>query len=212
MVAGQPPGPARCRPESRPFVHPPRTTAVQWPVRLPMCRLLYRPMRNDGAAVVTRPGGKPIDSRPRMADTLTGFEFAEALASAIDTRDGVWQWIRAFAGSWLSPLTERDGCGEDELAAAERRLGHRLPAAVREAYALFGKRPDMTSNQDRLLSPGDVDLDYTEEALVFRIENQGVAEWGIQLDHVDQPDPAVDIRMSMADWHSESWEAWLPRF
>jgi hypothetical protein len=62
-----------------------------------------------------------------------------------------------FAGSWRSPLTERDGCGEDELAAAERRLGLRLPAAVREAYALFGKWPDLTSNQD-----GHVDLERSQ--------------------------------------------------
>ena len=143
---------------------------------------------------------------------LTGFEFAEALGAAIETRRGVWEFIRTFAGAWLSPLTAVDGCDEDELAALERRLDIQLPAAVREAYALLGKRPDLTSNQDRLLGPDDIDLDYAEEAVIFRVENQGAADWGIALDQLGESDPRVDIRLNMADWHDEHWEAWLPRF
>lgn len=143
---------------------------------------------------------------------MTGLELADSLASAVDSREGAWQFIRMFARTWLSPLTAQDGCGEDELVAAEQRLGEPLPAAVREAYALFGKRSDLTSNQDRLLSPEDVDLDYAEEALVFRVENQGAADWGVPLDQLDEPDPRVDIRLNLEDWYRESWEAWLPRF
>jgi hypothetical protein len=143
---------------------------------------------------------------------LTGHEFAGRLASAIGAREDTWQFIRDFAGGWLSPLTAGDGCSEDELAAVEQRLGVRLPAAIREAYALLGNRPDLTSNHDCLLSPEDIDVDYAEEALVFRAENQGAASWGVPLDQLDKADPPVAVRMHMADWHDESWDAWLPRF
>ena len=143
---------------------------------------------------------------------MTGLEFADRLASAIGTREDTWLFIRDFADGWLSPLGADDGCGEDELAAVEQRLGVRLPAAIREAYALLGKRPDLTSNHDCLLSPEEIDVDYTEEALIFRTENQGAASWGVPLDQLHEADPPVAIRMHMADWHDESWDAWLPRF
>jgi hypothetical protein len=143
---------------------------------------------------------------------LTGAEFADRLGSAIGTRAGTWQFIRDFASGWLSPLVESDGCGEDRMAAVERRLGLRLPAAITEAYALLGNRHDMTSNQDCLLGPEEIDVDYAEEALVFREESKGAATWGVPLHQLDEADPPVAFRMHMADWHDESWDAWLPRF
>ncbi|NED52573.1 SMI1/KNR4 family protein, partial [Micromonospora aurantiaca] len=68
-----------------------------------------------------------------------------------------------------------DGTPETELAAAEKKLGVRLPAAVREAYMLFGRREDLHSNMQHLLAPADFYVDDREEALVFREENQGAA-------------------------------------
>jgi hypothetical protein len=48
-----------------------------------------------------------------------------------------------------------NGYGKADIDAAEERLGVRFPAAVREAYGLFGRRADLTSNQDRQLRPGE---------------------------------------------------------
>ncbi|MGW0885668.1 SMI1/KNR4 family protein [Streptomyces sp. NPDC002671] len=100
---------------------------------------------------------------------------------------------------------------EDDLVAAEERLGVRLPAALREAYLLFGRRRDLTSNHDVLLGPADLYVDDAKEALVFRHENQGAASWGVLLDGLQQDDPAVFIRLDLADKSAERWEQWLER-
>jgi hypothetical protein len=34
----------------------------------------------------------------------------------------------------------------------------------------------------------------------------------VPLDQLDEADPPVAVRFHMADWHDESWDAWLPRF
>jgi hypothetical protein len=41
------------------------------------------------------------------------------------------------------------------------------------------RRADLTSNQDALLAPDQLRLDQTGDALVFRLENQSCARWGI---------------------------------
>ncbi|MEV4430910.1 SMI1/KNR4 family protein [Streptomyces sp. NPDC049602] len=87
----------------------------------------------------------------------------------------------------------------------------RLPAALREAYLLFGRRRDLTSNHDVLLGPAELYVDDAKEALVFRHENQGAASWGILLDRLRDDDPAVVIRPDLADKSAERWEGWLER-
>ena len=131
------------------------------------------------------------------------FDVAGAAARAVRERSAAWRFIEGFAAAWAEPIEPQDGWSNADLTAAERRLGVRLPEAFREAYALFGKRPDLTSNQDRLLMPAELRLDG--DALVFRVENQGVVEWGTALDGAD---PAVLMRHP----DKEIWEAWLPSF
>jgi hypothetical protein len=82
---------------------------------------------------------------------------------------------------------------------------------LREAYLLFGRRQDLTSNHDVLLGPAELYVDDTKEALVFRHENQGAASWGILLDSLQDDDPAVFIRLDLADKSAERWEEWLER-
>ncbi|MCF3103221.1 SMI1/KNR4 family protein [Streptomyces roseoverticillatus] len=139
------------------------------------------------------------------------FDLAESLARGVESRGGAWDFIRGFAAHWVSPLRDGDGWPEAEVAAAEERLGVRLPAALREAYVLFGRRPDLTSNHDVLLSPAELYVDDDKEALVFRHENQGAASWGILLDSLQDDDPAVLIRSDLADKTAERWEGWLER-
>lgn len=140
-----------------------------------------------------------------------GLDVVEAVRRGVVDRADAWRFIRGFAEQWATPLRPGDGCAEDELAAAEARLGVRLPEALREAYALLGRRPDLTNHQDELLIPGRLHLDDAEEAVVFRLENQGCASWGVLLADLDQPDPPVYVRVDLADKRAEKWEPWTGR-
>ncbi|MFE3627513.1 SMI1/KNR4 family protein [Streptomyces goshikiensis] len=140
-----------------------------------------------------------------------GFELAASLAGGVEGRSGAWSFIQGFAAHWAGALEGGDGWAEADLVAAEERLGVRLPAALREAYLLFGRRRDLTSNHDVLLGPSELYVDDAKEALVFRHENQGAASWGILLDSLQDDDPAVFMRPDLADKSAEQWEGWLER-
>ncbi|MER5261973.1 hypothetical protein ABTZ99_07830 [Actinosynnema sp. NPDC002837] len=133
-----------------------------------------------------------------------GFDIAAAVERAAVDRDGAWRFVREYAEHFVTPLGVDDGCAVDE---AEERLGVRLPAAVREAYALFGRRTDLTSNQDELLRPDE--LKVWDGVLVHRVENQACAYWGVAL---SGDDPPVFVRPDLADKRVEMWEPFVDRF
>ncbi|MET7289620.1 SMI1/KNR4 family protein [Streptomyces sp. NPDC005573] len=139
------------------------------------------------------------------------FDLAASLTRSLEGRRGAWSFVQGFAGHWAGALQTGDGWAEADLVAAEERLGVRLPLALREAYLLFGRRPDLTSNHDVLLGPAELYVDDAKEALVFRHENQGAASWGILLGSLHDDDPAVFIRPDLADKSAERWEGWLER-
>jgi hypothetical protein len=141
-----------------------------------------------------------------------GFDIVRELAAGLDDRQTAWRFIRRFAASWSTPLVDGDGCSDAELAATERRLRVRLPPALREAYELFGRRRDLTSNQDTLLDPAELYLEPTGEALIFRTESQGFAHWGVLTADLDKPDPPVVVKLNLRDEQAESWHAWLGTF
>ncbi|MGI5493710.1 hypothetical protein [Microtetraspora malaysiensis] len=140
-----------------------------------------------------------------------GLDLAAELAHAFQGREHAWAFIRRFAAEWADPLLPGDGHDAAELDAAEERLGLRLPAALREAYALVGLRDDLTGNQDHLLSPGSLYVDETGEALVYRLENQHVVEWGIPLAELDRDDPPTVFRSDMLNKEAERWAPWIDR-
>ncbi|MGE7388194.1 SMI1/KNR4 family protein [Streptomyces sp. NPDC004126] len=137
------------------------------------------------------------------------FDIAASLVEGVGGRSGAWTFVRGFAAHWASPLESADGWTEVDLTAAEERLGVRLPTALREAYLLFGRRRDLTSNHDVLLGPTELYVDDAKVALVFRHENQGAVSWGILLDSLQDDDPAVFFRTNMADGSAERWEGWM---
>lgn len=137
-----------------------------------------------------------FDLRAGMAETLRG-------------REGAWVFVRGFAAYWGEPLGPGDGFADAELDAAERRLGLRLPAALREAYRLFGRRADLTSSHNTLLTPDE--LHVLDGVLVYQAENQGCAHWGVPLAELAHDDPATVIRPDLADTSQERWEPWEPR-
>lgn len=70
------------------------------------------------------------------------FDLVRDLPPALASRPAAWDFVRGFAETWSTPLKPGDGTPETELTAAEESLGIRLPAAIREAYMLFGRRED----------------------------------------------------------------------
>ncbi|MFJ5194680.1 SMI1/KNR4 family protein [Streptomyces sp. NPDC088394] len=139
----------------------------------------------------------------------------DALAAAVGEqpdRQAAWRFVRTFARDWSRrPLTEADGYAPADLDAAQARLGLPLPAALRDAYQLLGRRPDLTDNQDCLLAPKDLYLDADRGVLVFRVENQSCAYWGIRATDLDQDDPPVVVRADLVRPTADDWAAWLGR-
>lgn len=135
----------------------------------------------------------------------------QELAEGVKSQNSAWRFIRKFAENWAAPLRDDDGWGEGDLDLAEKRLGVPLPGALREAYQLLGRRSDLTSNHDVLLSPAQLHLDDRGKALVFRHENQGSASWGVLITDLRHPDPTVFIRANLAEREAERWDPWLSR-
>jgi hypothetical protein len=161
----------------------------------------------DGELLGERILVRRASSIPSMA---AGFDVGQEVAASLGDRHGTWRFIRRYAESWLTPLTDNDGWTEADLQAAEQRLGIRLPAAIREAYAVFGRRQDLTSVQNRLLVPEELEVDLTGEVLIYRVENQAVAVWGVPLAAMGQPDPPVLVAPNVGD--VGCWEPYLERF
>jgi hypothetical protein len=116
-----------------------------------------------------------------------------------------WTFVRRFARGWSKPLTDDDGASDAEVEAAQQSLGLVLPAALQETYRLLGRRPDLTSNQDVLLAPGQCRWDEAGEVLVFRVENQACAHWGIRRSDLAAEDPPVVFEAG------DGWQPFLPR-
>ncbi|MET8762882.1 hypothetical protein [Lentzea sp. NPDC004782] len=129
------------------------------------------------------------------------FDVAGEAARAVQDRSAAWRFIEGFAAAWAEPIEAGDGWNHADLDAAEHRLGVRLPDAVRDAYALFGKRPDLTSNQDWLLTPSELRL--AGGVVVFRRQIHALTSWAAALGTAD---PAVVHETQ------RGWEPWLPRF
>jgi uncharacterized protein (TIGR02996 family) len=102
-----------------------------------------------------------------------------------------WRLVEEFIDVWYGPLQPGDGYSEAELAGAEARLGLRLPVALREWYGLAGKRKEVWSNQDLLLTPDKLQIDEQRKALVVRAENQWCEQWAVRLSDLALEDPPI---------------------
>ncbi|MFD5269511.1 SMI1/KNR4 family protein [Streptomyces sp. NPDC058335] len=140
-----------------------------------------------------------------MAD---GCDMYGGMTRALLGREGAWAFVRDFTACWGRPLAPGDGWDEAEIDAAERRLGVRLPTALREAYGLFGRRDDLTRNHDTLLPLKELYVDDDGGVLVYQVENQGCAYWGVLLKDLEQDDPPTVTRL---DGPGAKWEPWEPR-
>jgi len=141
----------------------------------------------------------------------------ERLTAAIQTaveapgdRAACWHLAEMVAADWsASPIGHGDGYSDADLDVVAATLGHPFPAALREAYKLFGQRDDLTRNQDPFASLAE--LEIREDALVFRTENQGVCWWGVLLSDVDKDDPPTVLGADLADESGKKWTPWTDR-
>jgi uncharacterized protein (TIGR02996 family) len=114
------------------------------------------------------------------------------LRSAIDSEWLAWfntlRYRTAFA-ALARPLTPKDGVPEKSVAEGERRLGIRLPRALRDYYLVAGRFDQFNQAHDRLLPPGEWDL--ASGKVVFLEENQGAALGGVKPNDPAGDDPPV---------------------
>ena len=114
---------------------------------------------------------------------------ATEFASRLSMRQDRWSLLKDFIAEWHGPLKRGDGYPASELNAAEKRLGLKLPVALREWYQLAGKREDVYAAQNYLVIPDELEIE--EGLLEFYCENQGVVHWGVKPDDLRLPDPPV---------------------
>jgi hypothetical protein len=141
------------------------------------------------------------------------FDLAAELLAAASDRPSAWRFVARFAECWLGePLDAASGVPAEQIDACEADLGIRLPPALREFYGLLGRRRDLFSLQDTLLSVVQRRMYIDEGALIVRHENQRVCRWGILLEHLDRADPPVVVLVDRADKRQERWESWTETF
>jgi hypothetical protein len=90
-----------------------------------------------------------------------------------------WTEYRALVSRLMPSLKKSDGAAEEDVVAAEQRLGLRLPRLLREFYLLTDERDDINGVHNRLY-PLDA-LVVEGDVLVFYEEDQGVCLWGVRL-------------------------------
>ncbi|MEZ0111380.1 hypothetical protein ABH920_005395 [Catenulispora sp. EB89] len=151
----------------------------------------------------------PESAAARISAALHAAVAAPAVAAPGD-RAAAWRVAEVLAADWSErPLADGDGYADADLDAAAAALGLPLPAALREGLKRFGRRDDLTRNQDPLSAPED--LETYEGALVFRDENQGVCSWGVLIEDLGQDDPPTYYRADLLDKTEEEWLPWTDR-
>ena len=103
------------------------------------------------------------------------------------------------------PLTSRDALPEAQIGQREKRLGMRLPKALRDYFLVAGRERSFNQAFNRLCAPDDWSLDSGK--LVFMEETQGALLWGVSATSELTIDPAVYqgviIDGEVREWHPE---------
>src|SRR5262245_24517751 len=121
-------------------------------------------------------------------------------------RESRWALVAHLIEVWFGGASRppKDGLDESEIVAAEKRLGFRLPMALREWYLRFGGRHDVWDVQDWLVRPER--LEVKEGRLPIYYECQLVVSWAIELAEIETEDPPVYLSdEDVANvWHLEA--------
>jgi hypothetical protein len=113
------------------------------------------------------------------------------------------KYYRSIFRTFGYPLTERTALSPAVLAVAEKRLGVRIPAALRDYYLVAGRERRFNMCHNRLLPPSRWAVD--QRRLIFMEENQSVVWWGVSTRNPGSDDPPVSqgINDEPITWCSE---------
>lgn len=102
------------------------------------------------------------------------------------------------------PLTERVAVAERAIAAAEKRLGVAVPAALRGYYLVAGREQRFNTSFQRMLPVSEWSVD--DGRLIFMEENQAVVFWGVDVRSRRSADPPVfqGVNDEPIAWYPES--------
>jgi hypothetical protein len=112
-------------------------------------------------------------------------------------------YYRTIYQTFGYPLTERTALPSKVLTAAEKRLGLRIPAALRDYYLVAGRDRRFSACHNRLLPPAKWSVE--KHRLIFMEENQCVVWWGVSTRNPSSDDPPVSqgINAEPITWHPE---------
>jgi hypothetical protein len=130
---------------------------------------------------------------------VTDRGFAELWAG----RGARWGIVRRVFEDWRTPLGPGDGVAPEAIAAAERRMGVALPAALREWYGMVGRRDDLLGGGNYLMAPERLAV-RNDGMIVFYGENQTVCWWAVRAEDGGVEDPPVYFaERVMGEWEVE---------
>lgn len=118
-----------------------------------------------------------------------------------------WRVLLHILQSFWPPIEPQDGVQHHEIAQTEQRIGTSLPLALCEYYKFAGKRVDFIGNEDHLLPIEQITIH--QKHLLFCVENQACAQWGIPLSHLHWDNPPVMIQ---SDHYPKIWLPASPSF
>jgi hypothetical protein len=99
------------------------------------------------------------------------------------------KYYRTLFDTFGYPLTERTALSPNVIAAAEKRLGVRIPAALRDYYLVAGRERRFNTSHNRVLAPQKWTID--KQRLIFMEENQQVVWWAISTRNAGNDDPPI---------------------
>ena len=120
---------------------------------------------------------------------------AQNFAARLSTREDRWSLLKDFVAEWHGPLKRGDGYSAAELNAAEKRLGLKLPKALRECCSFAGKFLEIFSVDPYAFTPlNELGFDEDDpEMLWLFAETQADIDWGIRRADLTQGDPPVYV-------------------
>lgn len=112
-------------------------------------------------------------------------------------------FYRGLFDTFGYPLSARSAAPPCAIVAAEKRLGVRVPAALRDYYLVAGRELRFNRTQNRFLSPRDWFVD--KKRVVFLEENQSVCWWGTHIggEVVDDPPVFQGVNDDPITWRRE---------
>ncbi len=116
-----------------------------------------------------------------------------------------WSKQSPHIRSLFHPWQPGDGWDEATVAAAEARLGVRLPKTLRNFYLAWGRRADIIP----LLDPDE--LLVRADTLILCVENQAIFYWGVPCQALEEDNPPVVVTESgPSGWNVEADLNWMP--